>query len=145
MVTHDLNTPFIASYIRFVPTAWHGHISMRVELYGCPIGMSFGNFFLISYGEVHERGQCHGFSVFSTFINNCEVRPSLRRIQNSSKTTRGKKSTHFLKGTVVICYIVKTKIRVYKELVPNIFQVSINSDLLCLLQVALIDVSIVVG
>ena len=25
----------MARYIRFRPTAWHGHISMRVELYGC--------------------------------------------------------------------------------------------------------------
>ncbi|XP_078374852.1 lactadherin-like [Oculina patagonica] len=47
---HDLNPPIRARYIRFRPVAWHKHISMRVELYGCskacpsywrPFGASF--------------------------------------------------------------------------------------------------------
>ena len=25
-----------ARYIRFIPIEWHNHISMRVEIYGCP-------------------------------------------------------------------------------------------------------------
>ena len=32
---HELNPPIRARYIRFLPQAWVGHISMRVELYGC--------------------------------------------------------------------------------------------------------------
>ena len=35
IVLHDLIPPISARYIRFRPTAWHQHISMRVELYGC--------------------------------------------------------------------------------------------------------------
>ena len=35
VVYHELNPPIKARYIRFRPLAWHGHISMRVELYGC--------------------------------------------------------------------------------------------------------------
>ena len=35
IVLHDLIPPIRARYIRFRPTAWHQHISMRVELYGC--------------------------------------------------------------------------------------------------------------
>ena len=35
IVFHDLIPPIRARYIRFRPTAWHQHISMRVELYGC--------------------------------------------------------------------------------------------------------------
>ncbi|XP_068683743.1 EGF-like repeat and discoidin I-like domain-containing protein 3 isoform X2 [Montipora foliosa] len=35
VVGHDLNPPITARYIRFQPTAWHEHVSMRVELYGC--------------------------------------------------------------------------------------------------------------
>ena len=31
---HELRPPFMARYIRFIPTAWHKHISMRVEVYG---------------------------------------------------------------------------------------------------------------
>ncbi|XP_078371407.1 uncharacterized protein LOC144655059 [Oculina patagonica] len=35
VVYHVLNPPIIARYIRFRPVAWNGHISMRLELYGC--------------------------------------------------------------------------------------------------------------
>jgi len=35
VVYHELNPPIRTYYIRFLPGAWHGHISMRVELYGC--------------------------------------------------------------------------------------------------------------
>ena len=35
IVSHKLSPPIRARYIRFLPTAWHKHISMRVELYGC--------------------------------------------------------------------------------------------------------------
>ncbi|XP_029200554.2 uncharacterized protein LOC114965136 [Acropora millepora] len=48
VVSHELDTPIRARYIRFRPTEWHGHISMRVELYGCiqeckqPLGMANG-------------------------------------------------------------------------------------------------------
>ena len=35
MVYHKLSHAIRARYIRFRPTAWHGHISMRVEVYGC--------------------------------------------------------------------------------------------------------------
>ncbi|XP_072018874.1 uncharacterized protein [Amphiura filiformis] len=35
IVTNLLPTPVRASYIRIVPTAWKGHISMRFELVGC--------------------------------------------------------------------------------------------------------------
>ncbi|XP_068736771.1 EGF-like repeat and discoidin I-like domain-containing protein 3 [Montipora capricornis] len=35
-VHHDLNPPISARYFRFRPTDWHGHISMRVGLFGCP-------------------------------------------------------------------------------------------------------------
>ena len=38
VVYHELNPPIRARYIRFLPQAWHGHISMRVELYGCRRG-----------------------------------------------------------------------------------------------------------
>ena len=34
-VYHALNPPITARYIRFKPVASYGHVSMRVELYGC--------------------------------------------------------------------------------------------------------------
>ncbi|KAL9957490.1 hypothetical protein ACROYT_G039128 [Oculina patagonica] len=38
VVFHYLNPPITARYIRFVPVACHGSISMRVELFGCTQG-----------------------------------------------------------------------------------------------------------
>lgn len=35
VVFHELQPPIRTRYIRFQPLTWHGHISMRVELYGC--------------------------------------------------------------------------------------------------------------
>ena len=35
VVYHDLAQTIRAGYIRFRPTAWYGHISMRAEIYGC--------------------------------------------------------------------------------------------------------------
>lgn len=34
--THYINSPFVARYVRFHPLEWHGKISMRVGLLGCP-------------------------------------------------------------------------------------------------------------
>ena len=35
IIFNELNPPIRARFIRFHPEAWYGHISMRVELYGC--------------------------------------------------------------------------------------------------------------
>ena len=35
VVKHELNKEIKTRYIRFRPTGWHNHISMRVEVYGC--------------------------------------------------------------------------------------------------------------
>lgn len=55
VVSRDLYPPIRVRYIRFRPVSWEGHISMRVELYGCqgnvPIGKRGNN---INYFEVWE-------------------------------------------------------------------------------------------
>ena len=38
VVVNTLDEPIIARYIRIHPVAWYGHISMRIELYGCYSG-----------------------------------------------------------------------------------------------------------
>ena len=43
MVYHKLSHAIRARYIRFRPTAWHGHISMRVEVYGCKGNTAFSS------------------------------------------------------------------------------------------------------
>ncbi|XP_020911456.1 uncharacterized protein LOC110249210 [Exaiptasia diaphana] len=35
IVYHDIERPFVASFLRFRPTRWRSYISMRVEVYGC--------------------------------------------------------------------------------------------------------------
>ncbi|XP_068694508.1 uncharacterized protein [Montipora foliosa] len=42
VVFHELRPTVTARFIRFRPVKWHGHISMRVEIYGCNQG-SDGN------------------------------------------------------------------------------------------------------
>ncbi|XP_027046414.1 uncharacterized protein LOC113674139 [Pocillopora damicornis] len=38
VVTHRLFRPFAARFVRINVRSWYGHISMRVELYGCVLG-----------------------------------------------------------------------------------------------------------
>jgi len=38
VVGHRLSKPIIAKYIRIRPVTWYGHISMRMELFGCTEG-----------------------------------------------------------------------------------------------------------
>ena len=45
MVYHKLNPLITTRYLRFVPVAWNGNISMRVELYGCKQGTIGGTIF----------------------------------------------------------------------------------------------------
>ena len=40
-----LEQPIVARYLRTHPTAWYGHICMRVDLFGCREGV-FSNFCL---------------------------------------------------------------------------------------------------
>ena len=35
IVYQTLSQPKTARYVRILPEAWYGHISMRMELYGC--------------------------------------------------------------------------------------------------------------
>ena len=35
LIINDLIQPIKAQYVRILPQEWHGHISMRMELYGC--------------------------------------------------------------------------------------------------------------
>lgn len=37
VVVNTLIEPIEARYIRLHPTAWYGHISLRMELYGCSV------------------------------------------------------------------------------------------------------------
>jgi len=37
IVAHHVFPPFHARFVRIHPLSWHSHISMRAELYGCPI------------------------------------------------------------------------------------------------------------
>lgn len=46
VVTHTLNRPITARYIRVHPRAYRGWMSMRVEFYGCIIGQWFFNFWM---------------------------------------------------------------------------------------------------
>ena len=58
VVSHVLDPPIVARFVRIHPEAWHGHISMRAEFYGCTEGgkgkMIISSFLLsLSEGIVH--------------------------------------------------------------------------------------------
>ena len=36
IVINKVNHPIKARFVRLSPVEWHKHISMRVEIYGCP-------------------------------------------------------------------------------------------------------------
>ena len=57
IVYNELNGSIVARYTRFQPTAWHNHISMRVELYGCK-GTFFGNILLLSNSVKIQTNPC---------------------------------------------------------------------------------------
>ena len=37
-VSYSYFSPVVTRFVKFVPYSWHGHIAMRVELYGCDTG-----------------------------------------------------------------------------------------------------------
>ena len=43
--------PFAARFVKFHPVRWYGHISMRVELYGSPVGKLLFIFMCIVFGQ----------------------------------------------------------------------------------------------
>ena len=36
IVVNQVNHPIKARFVRLLPVEWHNHISMRIEIYGCP-------------------------------------------------------------------------------------------------------------
>lgn len=50
VVFHQVDPPIIARVIRFRPIAWKGHVSMRVELYGCK-----GNVYIVSESTLSDN------------------------------------------------------------------------------------------
>ena len=48
VVFNKLSQPITARYIRLLPIEWHEHISMRIEIYGCP-GMYICFYLVIIY------------------------------------------------------------------------------------------------
>lgn len=38
LVEQPIDPPVNGHYVQFNPRSWHGHISMRVEVYGCRAG-----------------------------------------------------------------------------------------------------------
>ena len=51
VVTNRFFRPFKARYVRIHPQTWYGHITMRVELYGCRLGKSQGHLFIYLFVE----------------------------------------------------------------------------------------------
>ena len=75
IVYNELNGSIVARYTRFQPTAWHNHISMRVELYGCK-GTFFVNILLLWNSEKNTNKSLFKLSLLAClfyFIANSGV------------------------------------------------------------------------
>ena len=66
-VYNELNEPIVARYTRFQPTAWHDHISMRVELYGCK-GTFLVTSFFVEFGKNTNKSLLN-LSLLAAFTN----------------------------------------------------------------------------
>ena len=65
VVKHRLAPPIKARYIRLTATAWNGHISMRMELYGCLGNWPFNptqEWLIFTYLHLHPWGK--GFRTY---------------------------------------------------------------------------------
>ena len=70
IVYNELNGSIVARYTRFQPTAWHNHISMRVELYGCK-GTFFGNILLLWNSVKNTNKSLFDLSLLAAFTTYC--------------------------------------------------------------------------
>ncbi|XP_078354170.1 uncharacterized protein LOC144638790 isoform X2 [Oculina patagonica] len=83
VVSHELNPPIRARYIRFVPVNWKNHISMRVELYGCqvpsapPANISVSatavNTIFITWKEVPEQERNGIVREYKVYVKNADL------------------------------------------------------------------------
>ena len=71
IVYNELNGSIVARYTRFQPTAWHNHISIRVELYGCK-GTFFGKILLLWNSVKIQTNPCCLWRLFGKTTNNNE-------------------------------------------------------------------------
>lgn len=69
LVEQPIDPPVNGRYVRFNPRSWHGHVSMRVEVYGCRAG---------------ESGKTSG----KNRLNNCVVTQSLKAMKKLRKLKR---------------------------------------------------------
>ena len=102
VVSHDVNPPITARYIRFRPVEWRGNIAMRVELYGCHGNVKILNWLLIDYvRDLHEKRQpppVSNFYLYSKQVSEMNKDSyKIPRRQNSSVPVSLKSSTVFHK------------------------------------------------
>ena len=84
MVYHKLSHGIKARYIRFQPTAWHGHISMRVEVYGCK-----GNAAFSSTKLAYHFGSS---LLYASIIGTCVATKKKTKKQNKTKAKQETKN-----------------------------------------------------
>ena len=77
VVTNRFFRPFKARYVRIHPQTWYGHITMRVELYGCRLGKSremtlrafiYSFIHLFIYSFIHSFIHLFIYSFIHSFI-----------------------------------------------------------------------------
>ena len=76
-IYHTLGNAIRARYIRFRPIAWHNHISMRVEVYGCQGTVGFLLRIYSYILSVFVLVYCNIFLLHSVYYNNSALTSSI--------------------------------------------------------------------
>ena len=90
IVYNEFNGSIVARYTRFQPTAWHNHISMRVELYGCK-GTFFVNILLLWNSEKIQTNPCLNYLFWPAFFTLLLIAEFSRSQSARQRSTMGKK------------------------------------------------------
>lgn len=102
--THSFDPPIYGRFVRLNPRGWKSHISMRLELYGCPWSKHFGVLFFIVYSWIF----------FFLFILSLSFAKSLFRITVQVIVS-------LLEGSCVFHLLQTTGLLSVRVLVPPLF------------------------
>ena len=102
-MSHDLNPPITARFIRFRPVSWVKHISMRVELYGCHSGMT-----------------CVQVASITCFLLHCwiDVYQCRRNLQQSKILNAGDLNDH--KEYIFLLQYLSKKLKFFTRRIQNL-------------------------
>ncbi|XP_020605733.1 lactadherin-like [Orbicella faveolata] len=117
IVINDLETPIEARVIRINPVEWHGHIAMRMELYGCRL----------------QSGNLNVFLFYAMFRRRRRFSLECRKYSNFHLLWFGHITLHeWLKILAQLCRPVSSKTKTNCGSLTNLFLSLVSGTCICL-------------